>query len=176
MRYLLFLLVGFLPSIAKAQTADMCSLLARNPAWTQDLKSAQEQWQIKPGTVLAIIDQESRFNARARGAGASGTNPTRNFGYAQANLQTWNWFLRDTGKASGSRSDFGLAADFVGWHFAKMEPRIKAPRDNIVAHYLAYKMGEGGYRRGAPASSRALANRIAGTARAIDTQLSDCGF
>jgi soluble lytic murein transglycosylase-like protein len=63
MRYLLFLLVGFLPSIAKAQTADMCSLLARNPAWTQDLKSAQEQWQIKPGTVLAIIDQESRFNA-----------------------------------------------------------------------------------------------------------------
>ena len=164
------------PCAASAQTSDICGLIARNIGWAQSLKSAQETWRVTPGTMLAILDQESRFNPNARGAGAGGDNPARNFGYAQANLRTWNWFLRETGKTSGSRTDFGLSAEFVGWHFATMERRIGAPRDNVVAHYLAYKMGEGGYKRGAPASSRALAGRIAARARGFDQQLRGCGF
>jgi hypothetical protein len=176
MRALFALIFVCLPNVAHAQTADMCALLARNPAWTDSLKAAQTQWQVSPGVILAVIDQESRFNPNARGLGASGVNPTRNFGYSQANLQTWNWFLRDTGKTTGSRSDFGASADFIGWHFATMERRIGANRSNTTAHYLAYKMGEGGYKRGAPASARAIATRIAGRARTIDTQLSACGF
>jgi hypothetical protein len=176
MRTLIILCLAVAPTLAKAQTQDACALLARNASWVDDLKTAQTSWQISPGTVLAVLDQESRFNPSARGAGAQGPNPERNFGYAQANLRTWNWFLRETGKTSGSRTDFGLSADFVGWHFATMERRIGAPRSNIVAHYLAYKMGEGGYRRGAPASSRTLAARLASRARGFDTQLSQCGF
>jgi hypothetical protein len=170
------LLALMIPTLVSAQTADMCALLARNPTWADSLKASQTRWQVAPGTILAIIDQESRFNANARGLGASGANPMRNFGYAQANLQTWNWFLRDSGKGNGSRSDFDASADFVGWHFATMERRISAPRSNVSAHYLVYKMGEGGYKRGAPASARALASRIAARARYIDTQLSGCGF
>jgi hypothetical protein len=164
------------PCVAQAQTSDVCNLLARHEGWADSLKRAQETWRVTPGTMLAILDQESRFNPSARGAGASGENPVRNFGYAQANLTTWNWFLRDTGKASGSRTNFGLSADFIGWHFATMERRIGASRDNTTAHYLAYKMGEGGYKRGAPASARALANRIAVRAQTFDTQLNGCGF
>jgi hypothetical protein len=177
MRNLLFYLaIGLMPWAAQAQTSDACGLLARNSDWAESLRNVQEKWRVAPGTVLAILDQESRFNPNARGAGAGGANPSRNFGYAQANLRTWNWFLRDTGKASGSRTDFGLSADFVGWHFATMERRIGSPRENIIAHYLAYKMGEGGYKRGASASSLALAGRIAVRARNFDRQLASCGF
>lgn len=176
MRHMILVLAVVVPCSAQAQTTDMCALMARNPTWSDDLKAAQTRWQVSPGAMLSIIDQESRFNPNARGLGAGGANPARNFGYTQANLQTWNWFLRDTGKASGSRSDFTLAADFIGWHFAKMAPRIKASRDNVTAHYLVYKMGEGGYQRGAPASARAIAVRIADRARSIDSQLSGCGF
>jgi hypothetical protein len=164
------------PSAVHAQIADACALLSRNPGWAESLKAAQATWRVSPGTMLAVLDQESRFNANARGAGAAGPNPARNFGYAQANIRTWNWFLRDTGKSSGSRTDFGLSADFVGWHFATMERRIGADRANTVSHYLAYKMGEGGYRRGASASARAIATRIGARARGFDVQLAGCGF
>jgi hypothetical protein len=164
------------PCAAHAQTSDVCGLLVRNEGWADSLKGAQEKWHVTAGTMLAILDQESRFNPSARGQGAQGANPVRNFGYAQANLTTWNWYLHDTGRTSGSRTDFGLSADFVGWHFATMERRIGASRDNTIAHYLAYKMGEGGYKRGAPASARVLAGRIAARARTFDGQLAGCGF
>jgi hypothetical protein len=173
---LVCLCVVMMPIGAQAQTTNACALLARNVGWTENLKAAQTQWNITPGTILAVLDQESRFNPAARGAGSGGANPQRNFGFAQANLTTWNWFLRDTGKQSGSRTDFGLSADFVGWHFATMERRIGASRSNTVSHYLAYKMGEGGYRRGATANARALANRVAERARSFDAQLVECSF
>jgi hypothetical protein len=174
---LLFIVAPFAaPSVSQAQTSDACALLARNQAWSDDLKAAQEKWEVSPGTLLAVIDQESRFNPSARGAGAGGANPDRNFGFAQANLRTWNWFLRETGRTSGSRTDFGLSVDFVGWHFATMERRIGAPRTDTVAQYLAYKMGEGGYRRGAPASARSNAARLFGRAEMFDRQLAGCGF
>ena len=166
--------LSLIPTLAQAQTSDVCGLLARNLGWTDSLQAAQEKWRVTPGTMLAVLDQESRFNPSARGANAGGINPTGNFGYAQANLRTWNWFLRDTRKAVGSRTDFGLSADFVGWHFATMEARIGTSRDNISAHYLAYKMGEGGYRRGASAGARALADRITLRARTFDSQLARC--
>jgi hypothetical protein len=164
------------PGAVKAQTADMCGLIAKNPSWQESLRATQEKWQVKPSIILAIIDHESRFKADARGQGATGPNPMRNFGYAQARLTTWNWYLRETGQASGSRTDFALATDFIGWHFATMEPRIGAPRNNVFAHYLAYKVGEAGFRRGAPESARALATRIQTQARQLDVHLNGCGF
>ena len=174
----LFLLSALLlaPNLGHARNLDMCGLLARNSGWSDNLKTAQSTWRVSPGTILAVLDQESRLNPSARGVGADGPNPVRNFGFAQANIRTWNWFLSDTGKASGARTNFGLSADFVGWHFAKMERRIGAPRDNTVSHYLAYKMGEGGYKRGASATARAIANRLVSRARSFDAQLAGCGF
>jgi hypothetical protein len=176
MRFILAAMLVLAPAAVQAQTSDVCALLARNAGWSDDLKAAQEKWRVSPGVMLAVIDQESRFNPAARGAGAGGDNPVRNFGFAQANLRTWNWFLRETDRTSGSRTDFGLSVDFVGWHFATMERRIGAARSNTTEHYLAYKMGEGGYRRGAPASARGIASRISSRARTFDGQLAGCGF
>jgi hypothetical protein len=165
------------PAPARAQTSDACALLAARPGWDDALRAAQERWNVSPGSVLAIIDQESRFRADARGQGAGGANPARNFGYAQANLRTWNWFVRDSGwEGSTSRTDFEASAQFVGWHFATMSGRLRIGRDDVERQYLAYKMGEGGYRRGAPAASRRLAATIAARARRHDAALAGCGF
>lgn len=161
---------------AKAQTHDMCALMDRNPSWAEAVRSASLTWRVSPGAILTVIDQESRFRANAKGAGAVDANSIRNFGFAQANLRTWNWFLKDTGRKSGSRSDFALSADFVGWHFTKMEARTGVPRSQFVSHYLIYKLGEGGFRRGAPPQARSLASTLAVRAKFHDRKLWDCGF
>lgn len=163
-------------TFAHAQTQDMCALMARNPGWAEAVRSASLTWKVSPGTILTVIDQESRFKANAKGAGAVDANSVRNFGFAQANLRTWNWFLRDTGRTSGSRSNFALAADFVGWHFTKMESRTKIPRNQFVSHYLIYKLGEGGFRRGAPQQARSLASTLSVRAQFHDRKLRTCGF
>lgn len=158
-----------------AQTRDTCALLERNPSWAQALGEAQARWGVDPGVILAVIDQESRFRAAARGQGATGDNPARNFGFSQANLRTWNWFLRDSGwEGARSRTDFEASAHFVGWHFATMAGRIGRPASDTVAQYLVYKMGEGGYRRGAPAASRRIAETVARRADAHAENLRAC--
>ncbi len=174
----LFVATGLIFSApaASAQTQDMCALLDRNPAWKEAVRSASLTWRVSPGAILTVIDQESRFRATAKGAGAVDSNSLRNFGFAQANLRTWNWFLRDTGRTSGSRSDFALSVDFVGWHFTKMEARTGIPRSQFVPHYLIYKLGEGGFKRGAPPQARSLASTLRVRSEMHDRKLWNCGF
>jgi hypothetical protein len=162
---------------AAAQTANMCTRISENPDWVGHLQAVEARWGVTPGTVMAILDQESRFNARAMGPGATGPAGQRNFGYAQANLRTWNWFLQDSGwNGSRSRSDFEASAHFIGWHFDEHVSLINAPVSDVYRHYLVFKQGLGGYRRGAPASSQRLARTIAGRAAAADRQLDGCGL
>ncbi len=163
------------PSQAHAQNRDPCALLAARDGWRTILSEVEARWGVSPGAVLAVIDQESRFRADARGAGAGGANPTRNFGYAQANIRTWNAFLRGANwQGSSSRTDFEASAHFVGWHFAVLGRRNGLALTDVAGNYLVYKMGEGGYRRGAPASARRLAATIANRAAAHDRALAEC--
>lgn len=163
------------PSQGHAQNRDPCALLAARDGWRTILSDVEARWGVSPGAVLAVIDQESRFRADARGAGASGANPTRNFGYAQANIRTWNAFLRGANwQGSSSRTDFEASAHFVGWHFAVLGRRNGLALTDVAGNYLVYKMGEGGYRRGAPASARRLAATIANRAAAHDRALAEC--
>lgn len=163
------------PSQGHAQNRDPCALLAARDGWRTILSDVEARWGVSPGAVLAVIDQESRFRADARGAGAGGANPTRNFGYAQANIRTWNAFLRGANwQGSSSRTDFEASAHFVGWHFAVLGRRNGLALTDVAGNYLVYKMGEGGYRRGAPASARRLAATIANRAAAHDRALAEC--
>ncbi|MEN9855060.1 MAG: hypothetical protein RL186_1829 [Pseudomonadota bacterium] len=159
---------------AHAQTRDYCALLTAKPEWVAPLKTASVRWDVSQGAILAIIDQESRFQADARGAGANGPNPARNFGYTQANLRTWDWYLRDTGQSQGARTDFALATDFIGWHISTTHKRLGLARDQIDAHYLVYKLGEGGYRRGPSPSATALAKSLAIKSNRASQQLTTC--
>ncbi len=154
-----------MPLFAKAQTSDACKLLKSNPEWVVGLDEASMQWNISRGAILAIIDQESRFRATA----SNGVN----YGYAQSNPQTWNWFKKSAGMPDASRTDFNDSAHFIGWHFNTMGTRLKIDLDDVARQYMAYKMGEGGYRRSGAAPS-ALARNIAARADKFNTQLSEC--
>ena len=163
------------PGSVLAQNRDPCSLLAARDGWREILADVEARWGVSPGAVLAVIDQESRFRADARGQGAGGANPSRNFGYAQANIRTWNAFLRGADwQGSSSRTDFEASAHFVGWHFATLGRRNGLAVSDVAGNYLVYKLGEGGYRRGAPAAARRLAATIASRAAAHDEALADC--
>jgi hypothetical protein len=169
------LLPALLPGAAAAQVRDVCDLMAAREGWRAVLAEVDQRWGVSPGTVIAVLDQESRLRADARGQGAGGANPDRNFGYAQANRRTWAWFLRQSGwEGSTSRTDFEASAHFVGWHFSHVGARNGVAPGNIQANYLIYKQGEGGYRRGASASARALAARVARAAARHDAQLAGC--
>lgn len=156
----------FLCVPANAQTRDACALLDNHEGWREDLEQASETWGISKGAILAIIDQESRFRANA----SNGVN----YGYAQSNPQTWNWFRREAGRPSASRTDFGDSAHFIGWHFKTMSKRLGLSMDNVAGQYLVYKMGEGGYRARGNSGGSAHSRQIAVRATMFDYQLTDC--
>lgn len=151
---------------AISQTNDVCALLDNHAGWSEDLDQASEEWGISKGAILAIIDQESRFRATA----SNGVN----YGYAQSNPQTWRWFMRDADRPDASRTDFGDSAHFVGWHFKTMSKRLGLGMDNVAGQYLAYKMGEGGYRARGNSGGSAHSRQIAARAERFDSQLENC--
>lgn len=141
--------------------------MKNHAGWALSLEKAQEKWGISQGAILSVIDQESRFKANA-------TNGIYR-GFSQASPQTWGWFLRETKIGDKSRADFDASAYFVGWHFKTMSKRLGIPMSNVTAHYLAYKLGEGGYRKGGSKSAQNIAIKVARRAEMFDNQLSKCG-
>jgi hypothetical protein len=153
--------------------ADPCDLAAR-AGWRAALEAGQARWGVSPGTVLAVLDQESSLRANARGAGAVGAEPVRNYGYAQANARTWAAFERAVG-VRASRNNFAASVQFVGWYFAETRRLNGVPPGAIAEHYLAYKLGHGGHARGGGTpAQRQLAARVAATARSFDRRLASC--
>ena len=151
---------------ASAQTNDVCALLDSHTGWSADLNQASDKWGISKGAILAIIDQESRFRATV----SNGVN----YGYAQSNPQTWRWFARDAGMSSASRTNFGDSAHFIGWHFKTMSRRLGLSMDNVAGQYLAYKMGEGGYRSRGNSGGSAHSRQVAARAARFNGQLESC--
>jgi hypothetical protein len=176
MRAILVALVLFGAAPAAAYSgADPCRVVAANPGWRAALAEAAERFRVPKGVIFAVLDQESSLNPNAKGAGAQNESSVRNFGFAQANLQTWNWFRREARAPEASRSDFRDSALFVGWYFAQTERMNGVPRQDAVRQYLAYKLGHGGFARGAyTASQRAVAERLARRAEAAEARLANC--
>jgi len=169
-----------IPTFAQARSNQSpCAMLASNQNWASALHATTETWGLSAGTVLAILDQESSMRATARGAGAIGANPDRNFGYAQASMQTWNWFRRATGRRDASRTDFADSAWFVGWYFAETTKRNGLSPNDVAKQYLAYKLGHGGYTRSGgnlSGPAGAVARQVAARAKDWDAQLARCLF
>ena len=44
---------------------DICVIIDENPRWSNSLLDAKKKWNAEPSTVMAIIRQESSFNANA---------------------------------------------------------------------------------------------------------------
>ena len=162
---------------------DSCSIFDEKHGWYQAAKESERRWGTPVAVQLAIIYQESRFEAKAKPARRRilgfipGPRPSTAYGYAQALTSTWDVYERETGNWTARRTSFADAADFVGWYTAKTARAHRLSRSDAYNLYLAYHEGDGGFRRGTHKHKKwllATARRVSDLAARYRVQLSRC--
>ena len=129
MKIKVFLLSLFLAINCEAKIPsnqdDICLMLDENPRWEKPLVTTYEKWGAEPGTVMAIIRQESSFNPNAKPDREKvlGFIPWKRKssarGYSQAIEATWEEYKKETGSRWARRSNFSNSVDFIGWYLSK---------------------------------------------------------
>lgn len=133
---------------------NICSVFKQNPEWYKDAKAAEKRWHLPIATQMAIIHQESRFDASAKPERTKllwvipWTRPSSAYGYAQALDTTWGGYKEATGHSFASRSNFSDSVNFIGWYANNAHRRAGISLNDPMALYLAYHEGVGGYQRG----------------------------
>lgn len=131
-----------------------CEIFRERHSWYRAAQRADERWGVPVEVQLAIIHQESRFQATAKPPRRKilwvipGPRPSSSYGYTQALRTTWSEYQRENGLWGADRDDFRDAVDFIGWYANRTSRRVGIPRDDAYRLYLAYHEGDGGYRRG----------------------------
>jgi len=154
---LIVLSYGCLNSCTQARPnyiENICLIFKQYPEWYWDAQAVQKRWGLPISTLMAIIYQESHFNATAKPPRTKllwiipWKRPTSAYGYSQAVDHTWKSYKTANGHTFVSRDAFGDAADFIGWYAYQAHQRAGISRRNAYAIYLAYHEGIGGYMRG----------------------------
>jgi hypothetical protein len=162
---------------------DSCAIFDEKPRWYDAAKEAERRWGTPVAVQLAIIHQESRFDAKAKPRRRRilgiipGPRPSTAYGYAQALQSTWDDYRRDTGNWRARRADFADAADFVGWYTHKTSRATGVSKRDAYSLYLAYHEGDGGFRRGTHKRKPWLlstARRVSDLAARYNQQLARC--
>ncbi|ASG68310.1 lipoprotein [Francisella halioticida] len=118
---------------------NICQILKHHPNWRNSLKRVNKKYNISPAFTLAVIHQESKFHANAKNRHSSA------FGYAQALDGTWKIFQK-TVKPNAKRNDFNDSVEFVDWYMSQLTHNLHLKTSNSFNLYLAYLLGEGGYK------------------------------
>jgi hypothetical protein len=162
---------------------DLCDIFRENRDWYESAHESQGRWGVPIPVMMAIIYQESEFEAEARPPRTSclwifpGPRPSSALGYAQALDTTWKEYQRYTGNTGADRDDFGDAVDFVGWYCYMSHKRCKIARNDAYSLYLAYHEGQGGFNRGTYQRKTWLkqaAVRVKSRAKTYERQLASC--
>lgn len=167
------------------EIADACRLLQQNRPWHDALRATARNWGAPMGFQLAVMKQESSFDAEARPPrGESqwfglvqGDYISSAVGYSQALDSTWEMYKASTGNWGASRNNFRDSSDFIGWYFSATGKRTGLGQFDYKNHYLAYHEGAGGFLKGTYKSKRWLvdvAGKVAGQAARYETQISNC--
>ncbi len=179
----LLLLLG--PSVCAPPPSghgDLCDLFLQRPHWYRLTQQAADRWEVEEALLIAVIEQESGFRARARPARRRlfGIVPwgraSSAFGYAQALDVTWQQFERQRGEPA-ARHRFGDAVDFVGWYLAEVREQLGLSSTDSRNLYLAYHEGPSGYRRRSHLEKAWLlgvADRLDQRVDRYRTQLAEC--
>ncbi|MEM7708173.1 MAG: transglycosylase SLT domain-containing protein [Pseudomonadota bacterium] len=147
------LLAGGCASRPPADTGSICAIFTEKPRWYRAALKSQKRWGTPVHIQMAIIHQESRFEAKAapprrRLLGIiPTTRPSSAYGYAQVKDETWDWYRKDTGQGGADRDSFADAIDFVGWYTDVSRKRVGLSKWDPYGQYLAYHEGHGGYER-----------------------------
>lgn len=154
---LLLLSLLFLAACTTSPPRDpqnICAIFEEKDGWYDDAADAKEEWGSPIPVMMAIIYQESRFQAKAKPPRKKilgfipGPRPSSAYGYSQAKKTTWADYKRSAGRYGADRDDFGDAIDFVGWYNHQSRRRSGISLWDPYKLYLAYHEGHGGYNRG----------------------------
>lgn len=175
MRTALLLSLALLTACASSPPSNpnnVCSIFDEKDGWYDDAADAREEWGSPIWVMMAIMHQESRFDATARPPRKKilgfipGPRPSSAYGYPQAKDTTWDWYKKDAGRWGADRDDFADAIDFIGWYNHQSRKRSGISLWNPNALYLAYHEGHGGYNR-ATYQGKAW---LLGVARKVESQ------
>ena len=167
------------------EIADACLLLQQNRPWQEALRQTARNWGAPMGFQLAVMKQESSFDAEARPPRGEakwfglvqGDHISSAVGYSQALDSTWEMYKAQTGNWGVNRNNFRDSSDFIGWYFSATGKRTGLGQFDYKNHYLAYHEGAGGFLKGTYKSKGWLvdvAGKVAGQAARYETQISNC--
>jgi hypothetical protein len=177
------LLTGGCASAPPRNPDDLCAIFHEKPAWHEASVDAAERWGAPVSVPMAIMFQESGFQARARppmrylfgfiplGRGSSA------YGYSQAQSPAWDDYREQSGNGWADRNDFADAVDFVQWYIDKSHRLNGIARTDAYRLYLSYHEGWGGYRRGTYRDKQwlvATARKVEARAARYDRQYAGC--
>ena len=132
---------------------NICTIFKQYPSWYRDARDVERRWLVPVPVQMAIIHQESKFNARARPPRTKllwiipWRRPSSAYGYTQALRSTWATYKLHNGSLLSSRESFGDGVDFIGWYANQAYLKARIPRNDAYLLYLAYHEGIGGYQR-----------------------------
>lgn len=132
---------------------NVCHIFKEYPQWYRDAKDVERRWKVPVPVQMAIVHQESKFEASAKPPRKKllwiipWKRPSTAYGYAQALNGTWKEYKRDNGGLFSSRNTFGDGVDFIGWYANGAYKKARVPRTDAYSLYLAYHEGVGGYQR-----------------------------
>lgn len=148
---IMVLLTGCVTTPPPHNVDNVCSIFKQYPHWYRDSKDVERRWFVPVTVQMAIIHQESKFDANAQPPRTKlfwilpWKRPSTAYGYSQALRGTWALYQRSRGSAFASRDNFGDGVDFIGWYANEAYKRAGISRKNPYKLYLAYHEGVGGY-------------------------------
>ena len=166
-----------------SNTEDLCKVFKERPRWYRDSVAAEKRWRIPTPVMMAVVNKESSFVAKARPPRGRllwvipGKRSSSAYGFAQATDEAWSDYLRETRNRFADRDDFGDAIDFVGWYLNRSHRHLNIAADDARTLYLTYYAGMGGYQRGTWRNNEWLkdaAARVAARAGRYERQLAGC--
>ncbi|OIO66261.1 MAG: hypothetical protein CO186_09525 [Zetaproteobacteria bacterium CG_4_9_14_3_um_filter_49_83] len=132
---------------------DGCAIFKEKSGWYDDANDSFKKWGVPIHVQLAIIHQESHFQAKAKAPKdyllwvIPWGRKSSAFGYAQVKDDTWDWYIDKTGNWGADRDDFGDVTDFIGWYGNYTYRTLGVSKWDAYNQYLAYHEGHGGYKR-----------------------------
>ena len=162
---------------------NLCAIFREKGDWYEDAADARDRWGGTIPVMMAIMYQESRFQADARPPRRRmlgfipGLRPSSAYGYSQAKKETWKEYKRDAGDFGADRDDFADAIDFIGWYNARSTQRNSISPYDAYGLYLAYHEGHGGYSRSTYLEKPWLLNvarKVEARATSYQAQLAAC--
>lgn len=132
---------------------NICHIFEEKRRWYKYAKQAEQRWGSPIATMMAIMHQESRFQAKAKPPRTRilwvipGPRKSNAYGYSQALDSTWNWYRKSTGRRGADRDNFRDAIDFIGWYNAQTKAKNGVRLNDTRRLYFAYHEGHAGYSR-----------------------------